>query len=70
MNDNSDQRTKHGKKVTFVRGIYIDNEIELMAKALAKFKKTSINQVFREAIVKLYYQEIGNKSPEDVLNEL
>lgn len=51
----------------FVRGIYIDSEIELKAKALAKIKGSSVNQVFREALLKLYREELGNTNPKDVL---
>ncbi|BAD84572.1 hypothetical protein TK0612 [Thermococcus kodakarensis KOD1] len=51
----------------FVRGIYIDSEVEKRAKALAKAKGTSINQVFREAVLKLYRLELGNTRPEEIL---
>jgi len=57
---------KIGKGTTFVRGIYVDEEIMEMAKTLARVKKTSINQIFREGVVKLYKQEIGDKSPHEV----
>jgi hypothetical protein len=53
----------------FVRGIYIDTEVEKKAKALAKVKRTSINQVFREAVLKLYRMELGNTRPEEILEE-
>ncbi|WP_456394478.1 t26-2p [Thermococcus sp.] len=53
----------------FVRGVYIDKEVEMRAKALAKLKGTSINQVFREAILKLYRLEVGNVRPEEILKD-
>ncbi|WP_297439399.1 t26-2p [Thermococcus sp.] len=52
-----------GKSTTFVRGIYVDEDIMEMARALARVKKTSINQIFREGVVKLYKQEIGDELP-------
>lgn len=53
----------------FVRGIYIDKDLEMRAKALAKVKGASINQVFREALLKLYRAELGNTRPEDILHD-
>ncbi|EHR77948.1 t26-2p [Thermococcus litoralis DSM 5473] len=57
------------QSVKFVRGVYIDSEIEKRAKALAKVKGTSVNQVFREAVLKLYRMELGNVKPEEILEE-
>jgi len=53
----------------FVRGVYIDKDVEMRAKALAKVKGASFNQVVREAIIKLYRMELGNIRPEEILQE-
>nr|ADF80226.1 t26-2p [Thermococcus sp. 26/2] len=53
----------------FVRGVYIDKDVEMRAKALAKVKGASFNQVVREAIIKLYRMELGNVRPEEILQE-
>jgi len=59
-----------GEKGVIVRGISTDMNTELMAKVLALVKKSSKAQVYREAVAKLFREEFGNKSVQQVMKEL
>ncbi|AMM53478.1 hypothetical protein [Pyrococcus kukulkanii] len=59
-----------GKKGVIVRGISTDVDTEMMAKILAIVKKSSKAQVYREAVAKLFREEFGNKSIQQVIKEL
>ena len=59
-----------GENGVIVRGISTDANTELMAKVLALVKRSSKAQVYREAVAKLFREEFGNKSVQQVINEL
>jgi len=59
-----------GEKGVIVRGIATDADTELMAKVLARVKRSSKAQVYREAVAKLFREEFGNKQVHQVIKEL
>jgi len=58
-----------GKGVV-VRGISTDMDTEMMAKILAIVKRSSKAQIYREAVAKLFREEFGNRSIQQVIKEL
>ncbi len=58
------------EKGVIVRGISTDANTELMAKVLAYVKRSSKAQVYREAVAKLFREEFGNRSVQQVIKEL
>jgi len=53
-----------------VRGISTDPDTEMMAKILAIVKRSSKAQIYREAVAKLFREEFGNKTVQQVIKEL